>query len=162
MPLSPRNQSSFNHSDFSSFPLSEYLSNHNLRHLSYEAREISCHNQEVYVQRLMEHKYDNLMVHSYRAAIEKIIRRYWPHLKHVGLKSMKISDGLTFAEYCARATSHLDIDIPMGDILSADVENDLKCWKNVVIFYTLRLTLATLVESVILYDRMLRVLDYGT
>lgn len=141
--------------DYSSFPLSFFLKNHNLHHLSYEAKEISCHNQEVYVARLTEHKYDNLKVHSYRAAIEKIICKHWPELKHTGLRSVKHTSGLTFSEYCSRATSHLNIEIPTRDIFSADVENELKCWKKVVIFYTLRLMLASLVESVILYDRML-------
>lgn len=99
------------------------------------------------------------MVHSYRAAIEKIICKHWPHLKHAGLKSVKHSTGLTFSDYCLRATSHLNIDIPVADVFSADAVNDLKCWKNVVIFYTLRLVLAALVETVILYDRMLSVLE---
>lgn len=99
------------------------------------------------------------MVHSYRAAIEKIICKHWPELKHIGLKNIKHTTELTFEDYCLRATSHLDIDIPFSDIISADVKNDLKCWKKVVIFYTLRLVLASLVESVILYDRMLCVLE---
>ncbi len=139
--------------------MSNFLINHNLRHLSYEAKEISCHSQEVYVQRLTERNYNHLMVHSYRASIEKIICKYWPDLKHAALKSIKHSNGLTFPDYCTRATSHLNIDIPMDDVLSVDVENDLKCWKKIVIFYTLRLTLASLVESIILYDRVLCVLE---
>lgn len=143
----------------SSFPLSNYLKNHSQCRLSYEAREISCHNQEVYVERLAENNYNYLMVHSYRAAIEKIICKYWPELKHCGLKSVKHTTELTFWDYCLRATSHLNIEIPVNDIVSADVENDLKCWKKVVIFYTLRLVIASLVESVILYDRMLCVLE---
>lgn len=99
------------------------------------------------------------MIHSYRAAIEKIIFKYWPELKHVGLKSIKHSTELTFADYCSRATSHLNIVIPEDEIFSEDIEYNLKCWKQIVIFYTLRLMLAPLVESVILYDRMLSVLE---
>lgn len=147
--------------DFSSFPLSYYSKNHNLCHLSYEAKEISCHSQEVYVERLTANNYSNLMIHCYRAAIEKIISKHWPQLKHAALKSIKHSAVLTFPDYCSRATSHLNIVIPMSDILAADVQNDLICWKKVVIFYTLRLVLASLVESVILYDRMLSVLEKG-
>lgn len=149
------------HMAFSSFPLCCFLKNLNRCHLSYEAKEISCHNQEVYVERLSEHNYNYLMVHSYRAAIEKIICKYWPDLKHSGLKSIKHTSGLKFADYCLRATSHLDVVIPMSDIFSEDVQNDLKCWKKVVIFYTLRLILASLVETIILYDRMLCVADEG-
>lgn len=145
--------------NFSSFPLSNYLRRHSLSRLSYEAKEISCHHQEIYVQRLADRNYGHLMIHSYRASIEKIISKYWPELKHVGLKSIKHSTGLTFSDYCSRATSHLRIVIPEDEIFSADVERDLRCWKKIVIFYTLRLMLAPLVESVILYDRMLYVLE---
>ncbi|KAG4077213.1 hypothetical protein HA402_016200 [Bradysia odoriphaga] len=143
----------------SSFPLSNYLRRHSLSHLSYEAKEISCHHQEIYVQRLADRNYDHLMIHSYRAAIEKIISKYWPELKHIGLKSIKHSTGLTFSDYCSRATSHLRIVIPEDEIFSAEVQRDLRCWKKIVIFYTLRLMMAPLVESVILYDRMLYVLE---
>lgn len=135
------------------------MKNHDQCHLSYEAKEISCHNQEVYVERLAQQDYDHLRVHSYRAAIEKIICKYWPALKHSGLKSIKHSKELTFLDYCIKATSDLNIEISVNDIFSADVENDLKCWKKVVIFYTLRLVLASLVESVILCDRMLCALE---
>lgn len=145
--------------DYSSFPLSSFLKNHSECRLSYEAREISCHNQEVYVERLSKHNYNYLMVHSYRAAIEKIICKYWPELKHSGLKSIKHTSELTFWDYCLRTTSHLNIEIPVSDILSEEVKNDLKYWKNVVIFYTLRLAFASLVESVILYDRILCALE---
>lgn len=150
---------SFQICDFSSFPLSSYLKNHNQCHLSYEAMEIACHAQESYVQRLAERNYDHLKVHAYRAAIEKIICKHWPGLRHSGLKSIKHTNDLSFLDYCARATSHLNIEIPVSDILSAVVKNDLVCWKKVVSFYTLRLLLASLVESVILSDRMLCALE---
>ncbi|KAJ6633086.1 Methyltransferase-like protein 25B [Pseudolycoriella hygida] len=143
----------------SSFPLSSFLKNHNRCHLTYEAKEISCHNQEVYVQRLTALDYKHLMVHSYRAALEKIICKHWPELKRSGLRSIKYYAELTFFDYCLKATSHLNIDIPVSDVFSSSVQNDLKHWKNVVIFYTLRLLFAPLVESVILYDRMLCVLE---
>lgn len=41
------------------------------------------------------------------------------------------------------------------------IESKLAKWKHVVIFYTLRLMLAPLVESVILLDRMLSLLERG-
>ncbi|XP_031634471.1 protein RRNAD1 [Contarinia nasturtii] len=145
------------------YPLSEYLNRHfdpNDYHLSFVAREISCHAIEVYANRLSDKNYDNLRVHSFRAAIEKIICKYWPEKKRSGLRSIKRLT--TFRDYCHQAVSHLDgIHIPDHDIDSTDTLANLERWKSVVIFYTLRLVLAPLVESVILYDRLLCLLEHG-
>lgn len=147
------------------YPLSEHLLSNNIDgkwyQLSFEAREIACHAIEVYADRLSRNNYDNLRVHSFRATIEKIICKYWPEYKHSGLRSIKRLT--TFREYCTQAISHLggDIRIPDGDIDSAETVESLNQWRWVVIFYTLRLMQAPLVESVILYDRMLRLLERG-
>lgn len=145
------------------YPLSEYLINNEdikWHHLSFEAREIACHAIEVYAKRLEQRNYDNLRVHAFRAAIEKIICKYWPERKYSGLRNIKRLT--TFREYCAHAVSHLDgVEIPDIDIDSADTIEKLNNWRLVVIFYTLRLMLAPIVESVILYDRMLCLLERG-
>lgn len=146
------------------YPLSEYLlKNCDMKwnhHLSFEAREIACHAIEVYANRLSHSNFDNLRVHSYRAAIEKIICKYWPERKHSGLRSIKRLS--TFREYCQLAVSHLnDLQIPDIDIDSDDTIGNLNNWRLVVIFYTLRLMLAPIVESVILYDRVLCLLERG-
>lgn len=145
------------------YPLSDYLLNNidtKWHRLSFEAREIACHAIEVYAKRLSQSNYDNLRVHSYRAAIEKIICKYWPERKHSGLRSIKRLT--TFHEYCKQAVNHLDgLRIPAGDIESTDTIENLNNWKSVVIFYTLRLMLAPIIESVILYDRMLCLLERG-
>lgn len=145
------------------YPLSDYLLkniNTKWQHLSFEAREIACHAIEVYANRLTQNNYDNLRVHSYRATIEKIICKYWPERKHSGLRSIKRLT--TFREYCKQAVSHLDgLQIPDIDIDSADTVANLNNWKLVVIFYTLRLMLSPMIESVILYDRVLCLLERG-
>lgn len=146
------------------YPLSEYLLKNIdtkwTHHLSFEAREIACHAIEVYSNRLAQNNYENLRVHAFRAAIEKIIRKYWPERKHSGLRSIKRLT--TFREYCKQAVSHLDgLQIPDIDINSADTIENLNNWKFIVIFYTLRLMLAPIVESVILFDRMLCLLERG-
>lgn len=146
------------------YPLSKYLRRKNIKpnwhHLSFEAREIACHAIEVYATRLAQKNYENLRVHSFRAAIEKIIRKYWPEKKHSGLRSIKRLT--TFRAYCEQAVSHLDgVSIPQHDIDSSDTIENLNNWKSVVIFYTLRLMLAPLVESVILYDRILCLMENG-
>lgn len=145
------------------YPLSDYLLKSidtKWHRLSFEAREIACHAIEVYAQRLSQSNYDNLRVHSYRAAIEKIICKYWPERKHSGLRSIKRLT--TFREYCKQVVSHLDgVHIPDIDIDSDDTVENLNNWKSVVIFYTLRLMLAPIIESVILYDRMLCLMERG-
>lgn len=148
-------------SDFIGYPLSYYLRSECAfdTHLSYEAREIACHAIERYTQRLSSRNYEYLRVHSFRAAIEKIICKNWPSMKHAGLRSIKTLT--TFKDYCQQAVKHLDIKIPGPEVDSDEVIANLESWKNVVIFYSLRLMLAPLVESVILYDRLLWLMENG-
>lgn len=146
---------------FQGYPLSDYLLHHSpfSCQLSYEAREIACHAIEQYEQRLRAGNFEYLKVHSYRAAIEKIICKHWPELRHSGLKSIKHIT--TFELYCKEAVGHLKITIPQEDIYSMDTQTNLASWKQVVILYTLRLMFAPLIESVILYDRILHLLENG-
>lgn len=147
---------------FRGYPLSKYLSQRtsgDSSQLSYEAREIACHAIEQYEQRLRADNFEYLRVHSYRAAFEKIICRRWPHLRHSGLRSIKRLTN--FENYCRDAVSHLDIVIPEEDLAAADTVENLANWKRVVIFYTLRLLFAPLVESIILYDRILYLMEHG-
>lgn len=146
------------------YPMSKYLQTSNpmpsLRYLSFESREIACHAIEVYAGRLANENYEYLRVHSFRAAIEKIICKHWPERKRSGLRSIK--HVTTFRDYCRQAVNHFqDMHIPDEDIEAADTLKNLSRWKFVVIFYTLRLMLAPLVESVILYDRLLWLLENG-
>lgn len=131
-----------------------------IQYLSFEAREIACHAIEVYTNRLSASNYGYLRIHSYRAAIEKIIRKYWPDRRRSGLKSIKHLS--TFREYCKQAVLYFDdMDIPEEDIDAPETVGNLNNWERVVIFYTLRLMLAPFVESVILYDRMLCLQENG-
>lgn len=141
--------------DFIGYPLGDFMRREMLTsaHLSYESREIACHAIEKYTERLILHNYDELRVHSFRAAIEKIIVKHWPEKRHSGLRSIKWLT--TFEDYCRRAVENTDIVIPSEDICSTETIENLRNWKNVVIFYSLRLMLAPLVESIILYDRLL-------
>lgn len=144
------------------YPLSQYLKTGESRwpYLSFEAREIACHAIEVYAKRLHDNNYDYLRVHSFRAAIEKIICKYWPERKRSGLKSIKHLT--TFRDYCQQAVSDInDIEIPENDIDASETNENLANWKLVVIFYTLRLMLAPIVETIILYDRILYLYENG-
>lgn len=52
-------------------------------------------------------------------------------------------------------------NLPEHELNSAVTQNDILNWRNIVIFYTLRLFFAPLIESVILYDRVLYLLENG-
>ncbi|KAJ9578637.1 hypothetical protein L9F63_005127 [Diploptera punctata] len=106
-------------------------------------------------QRLKIGQYENLKVHCYRAVLEKILVKYWPHLKHTMIKSIKHSSGMTFTEYITLAFTKLGLKVPQNYVDSEEIKTDLLQWKKVVTFYTLRLMLAPLVETVVLLDRLI-------
>lgn len=82
------------------FPMSLFLKSFDkeFHKLSYESREISCHAVETYKMRLESGDFEYLKVHSFRAAVEEIIVKNWPHLKHSGLRSVKHTSDMTFEE----------------------------------------------------------------
>ncbi|XP_053665530.1 methyltransferase-like protein 25B [Anopheles marshallii] len=141
------------------FPLSDFCRTTKLA-LSYEAREIGCHAIEQYRNKL-GNDYHELKVHAYRAAIESIIIRMRPDLKHSGLKGGIKATEVSFAEYCQHAIAGLGIIIPEKDIQSQETQLNLSRWKEVVKFYTIRLMFAPLIETIILYDRLLFLLEKG-
>ncbi|XP_005182182.1 methyltransferase-like protein 25B [Musca domestica] len=145
------------------YPLSNYLRSNNTRStLSYEAREISCHAIELYHERLSLKDYEYLKVHSFRAATERIIVKHYPELRHTRLSSVKHLPDMSFSDYFYKAVKGLPCStIPLCDLNTCTTQNDLFHWKNIVIFYTLRLFFAPLIESVILYDRMLFLMENG-
>lgn len=140
------------------FPMSAFSKMIDLK-LSYEAREIACHAIEQYCQKL-DTDYEELKVHAFRAALERIIVSVHPELKHSGLKSTKVFN-MSFQQYCARATTGLGIELPQAELESEETRTNLALWERVVKFYTLRLMLAPLIESIILYDRRLFLLEQG-
>ncbi|XP_052873864.1 methyltransferase-like protein 25B [Anopheles cruzii] len=141
------------------FPLSN-LGRKTRLSLSYQAREIACHANEQYSDRLVEN-YQELKIHAYRAAIECIIVRLRPDLKHSGLRGGIKAAQVSFEQYCWRAVDGLDLTVPSDEIHSPEVHHRLERWEEVVKFYTLRLMFAPLLESLILYDRWLFLLEKG-
>jgi hypothetical protein len=55
----------------------------------------------------------------------------------------------------------LGLKVPAEDVESEETRVNLSQWKRVVIFYTLRLLLAPLVETVLLLDRLLYLQELG-
>ncbi|EDV59603.2 protein RRNAD1 isoform X1 [Drosophila erecta] len=142
------------------YPLSSVLKDKSGCQLSYEAREISCHAMEVYHDRLQIGDYQHLRIHSLRAAAERIIVHQFPELRHCALRNVKYSPGMTFHQYFQKAVQGTRFEVLDSRILSNDqTETDLANWQQIVSFYTLRLMMAPLVESIILYDRCLFLME---
>ncbi|XP_053611270.1 methyltransferase-like protein 25B isoform X2 [Plodia interpunctella] len=141
------------------YPMSSYLAALD-NGLSFVSREIACHAIEVYCERLVKGDYQDLKVHAYRAALERILVDNDPKLKHAPVRSIKHTNSLTFHRYCALATERLNITLPKCERAWAQGEDDLQKWRRVVTVYTLRLALAPLVETVVLLDRVLFVLEH--
>nr|CAD7397776.1 unnamed protein product [Timema poppensis] len=158
MKITPEIQGS---SSFKGYPMSNYIyKTLGGNMLSYEAREIACHAIETYSERLRSGLYLDLKilvwkVHSYRAALEQIIVKRWPNLRHTAIKSVKHTKQITFTQYCERAVERLGLKLTEADLTAEDAERNLSQWKQVVTFYSLRLILAPLVETVLLLDRLL-------
>ncbi|CAH2050850.1 unnamed protein product, partial [Iphiclides podalirius] len=138
--------------------MSTHLKNLGCR-LSYTSREIACHAIELYSERLQRGEYEDLKIHAYRAALEKILVEHDPALKHSPVRSIKHSRNMTFDSYCEAALGRLDVALP--ERLMAVGRSALLQWRRVVMVYSLRLILAPLVESIILLDRVLYLLEHG-
>ncbi|XP_071445460.1 methyltransferase-like protein 25B [Hetaerina americana] len=123
--------------------------------LSYESREMACHAIEAYSRNLLSGITSSLKIHCYRAALERIIVKNWPNLSRRGLKSIKYAEHLQFPEYAVRALSSLKLIPPNEDVLSEETNQCLDSWRKVVCFYSIRLMLSPLVETLILIDRFL-------
>lgn len=146
-----------------SYPLSSYVSSlgRHLYDLSYEALESAAHAKEIYLNDLLQKEHEFYKINAYRAVIEAIIVKYWPEKRHSGLKNVRYNGTLSFSQYCKKAVSGLEINIPDEDITSQKTTEKLKKWKRVAIFYLIRLALSPFVESVLLYDRQLFLMENG-
>ena len=60
-----------------------------------------------------------------------------------------------------KALAKLELDCNIDDDYLKTVEDKLSAWKDVVGFYTIRLSVAPVVETVILLDRMLYLHEQG-
>jgi len=59
------------------------------------------------------------------------------------------------------AFQKLGLEVRREDLESEEMQMNLLQWKRVVIFYTLRLLLAPLVETILLLDRLLYLKELG-
>ncbi|KAG5887848.1 hypothetical protein JTB14_005614 [Gonioctena quinquepunctata] len=143
------------------FPLSRFGSNMKMN-LSYLSCEIACHSIENYADKLKNpEEYNKLKIHAYRALLEKILVSIDPKLGHSMVCGIKYKEGLTFRKYVEKVLGKMNI-IPPENLVSICENTINKTWKKVIVFYSLRLLLAPLVETIILNDRLLHVKENGS
>ncbi|KAF2364002.1 Methyltransferase domain [Trinorchestia longiramus] len=145
------------------YPMSQHCGGHPAHDLSYAARELACHALEAYTERLGEGA-DNLKVHCYRAALEHLLVRHYPQHRRAGLRPVRHAHSKAFCEYARSAVSALDggrIQLPEEEVQSLETEEMLARWHEVIVFYSLRLLLAPVIETVILLDRCFFLYENG-
>ncbi|XP_011494298.1 PREDICTED: protein RRNAD1-like [Ceratosolen solmsi marchali] len=144
--------------DEKGYPMSQYfaIKEYNNK-LSYAALEIACHALEKHCDKLKTNSYEDLKVHAYRAVLEYLLIEKNPNLRHTQLKNTKVKEDTTFKQYCEIATQNLELNNRPTDLdfERTDVKNYLQQWKRVLLFGSLRLLLAPLVETLVLFDRFL-------
>ncbi|XP_077514618.1 methyltransferase-like protein 25B [Amblyomma americanum] len=126
--------------------------------LSYQAREVACHAIEVYAKKLKEEP-TSLKIHCYRALLERLIVNRYGDQRHCGLGCVKHASSMTFAQYARKALQKFPFPLPDEDVDVPELELAMNEWQRVVIFFSLRLLLAPVIESLVLIDRMLYLWD---
>ncbi|XP_003743280.1 protein RRNAD1-like [Galendromus occidentalis] len=140
------------------YPLSAALSSQTL---SYEAKEVACHSIEIYVTKLLEESLFKGQIHSFRAALEVLIDRHHPELKHTSLSTVKFVEGMTFEDYAPRALKRVQHNIPVELFSSQEIRDYLSQWMRVATFFALRLCIAPTIESILHMDRVMYLLEAG-
>ncbi|KAI8792904.1 protein RRNAD1 [Biomphalaria glabrata] len=144
------------------FPMSKFSKTLPFCSLTYVSRELACHFIDAYYQRLKAND-QHLKIHSYRAALQCILKFACPQFKNgdYRLVSKKGSRG-TFTEYAVEILKKVGIDADsVPQEMYQHCEMLTQYWKRVVAFYTIRLSLAPVVETFILLDRALFLNEKG-
>ncbi|KAK2845075.1 hypothetical protein Q5P01_011734 [Channa striata] len=141
------------------YPMSSWVRGVPGHQLSYKAREGACHAVEDYVRRLREES-ELLRTHCYRAMLETFIRDVRPDLRRAGIQTIKKSHLLTFTEYARLGLARIGLppDLPLDP---ERVEAMLKQQGRVVVYFSLALLLAPVVETLVLLDRMMYLQENG-
>ncbi|KAF7708557.1 hypothetical protein HF521_017614 [Silurus meridionalis] len=141
------------------YPMSEWVRELPGHMLSYKAREGACHAVEDYIHRLRDESM-LLKTHCYRATLECIIREERPHLRRAGIQTIKKAHMLSFAEYARLGLSRVGLPADLT-FDPASVESMLEQQGRVVIYFSLALLLAPVVEALVLLDRILFLQERG-
>ena len=139
------------------FPLSKAIK----ANFNYTTLELACHAIETYKDRLKaKNEVQKLKVHNKRAILEWLINAKRPEFRHTALKTVKRAHELAFADYALKATAHLGLFEP-EELDTEKIRQMESEWWRVVAFYTLRLLFGPLLETVLLLDRGLYLLEQG-
>jgi hypothetical protein len=139
------------------YPMSECLSKLRTQ-LSYEAREVACHSLEAYRERLEDSSH-HVKVHCHRAVVETLLRKH-------GLRRCQVRIGrriskLPFNDYAAAVLEGLGLPVSELETCSVQLSGLLVQWREVAVFFMLRLALAQSVETALLLDRVLFLVENG-
>ncbi|XP_070807276.1 methyltransferase-like protein 25B isoform X4 [Pituophis catenifer annectens] len=137
------------------YPLSDWVAGLPGHRLSYKAREGACHAMEDYILRL-EHDSPSLKTHCYRARLETLIRAIDPTKKRLGVQAIPKTHKMTFEQYARQGLERIGMS-PSGPLEPASPAQQ----QRVVVFFSLALLLAPLVETLILLDRMIYLQEQG-
>ncbi|XP_061801925.2 methyltransferase-like protein 25B isoform X1 [Nerophis lumbriciformis] len=145
-------------SDFG-YPMSEHVRALPGHELSYKAREGACHAVEHYIRRLREES-ALLRTHSYRAMLETFVTEARPQLRRAGIQTVKKAHLLTFTEYAKLGLARVGLP-PSLPLDPGCVERMLAQQGKVVVYFSLALLLAPVVETLVLLDRMIYLQENG-
>lgn len=98
---------------------------------------------------------DSLRVHGYRAILEHLILKHDPEKKHTGMRSVRINSKMDFKQYALKASRNGDTiwaNIPDDGFESEEILPMLEECDRVVLYYSLRMLVAPIVEALILLD----------
>jgi len=144
------------------FPMSHYVSTINTNwKFNYTNAELACHAIEMYRDRLCAGEQDKLKVHCYRAVLEKILVTKDQSLRHTILKTVARAHQISFQDYAIKATSNLTVKFGPEEFCTDEINEELESWWKVVVYYTIRLSLAPVLETVILLDRCISLYENG-
>lgn len=141
------------------YPMSSWVAELPGHQLSYKAREGACHAVEDYIRRLREES-ELLRTHCYRAMLETFIRDTRPDLRRAGIQTIKKAHLLPFIEYARLGLAR--VGLPSNLPLDLErVEAMLRHQNRVVVYFSLALLLAPVVETLVLLDRMIYLQENG-
>ena len=98
---------------------------------------------------------EELRIHAYRAVLEVVLRELDPTLVRPGLGSLKGGWAMPFGEYARTALARLEIASErVAQVEWAKYEALVAtAWEDVAKFFCVRVVLAPVLETVLLYDR---------
>lgn len=138
------------------FPMSQYLDEQKVA-LGRNARMLSCQS----IDRIVAHHEKPHNHLFYRALLEVLIAQQFPQYKNL-IEVGKLKTCSTFAEYTRKSSkrnAHINFDSMTDDELNQFYADHIHDEKEMHLFYLLRLSLAAVIETVILLDRLLYLLE---